>query len=460
MKTGTIERSGIVLKFGGTSMGSVESLTKVRDILLDERLADLKKIVVCSALGGVTNELISIGEMAEEANMDGAFNLFESIKFRHLHIAEQFGVRQKFQEKTEKVFKDLQNLIQGMVLIQELSSRSKAFLLSFGERLSTRLLNEIMLAAGMASGQFDSTFIRTRGKGYEEEQVNWERTGKEVTDILSAGMEDIELAIVTGFFGTNDKGHYTLLGRGGSDFTAAILAVSLGIDKVEIWTDVDGFLTADPRIVPGASVIDELGYIEASELCFFGAKVLHPKTIRPVIDRNGEVFIRNTFNAGVSGTKISNSIEPSENAAVAITAKRVHVFALDIFGTNKRKSQVFAQLFNLAQEFDVPVDMIASSEALISFCIEENVASDEAFIDALEKIAPLSITKDRRIICVVSPGAVQGRIGVAAEFFTAFKDEGISMEMYSQNNSEIAQLMVVKEEDADKGIRAIHRKYI
>lgn len=441
-------------------MGSVQSLTSVSDIIADNYRSGVRQVIVCSAMGGVTNQLISMAAMAEVGDIEAATKAHDEIRQRHLEVAAQFGVREAMAEKTHDLFRDMKNLIRGLTLIREYSARSHALLLSFGEKLSTRLLEAILKGKELPAVQYDSTFIRTLGSDYEEDDVDWSATGSNVQAVLGPVMDTNRIPVITGFFGTDSEGQITLLGRGGSDYSAAILSVALGIDQVDIWTDVDGFMTADPRIVDDAEVIDEIGYIEASELCFFGAKVLHPKTIRPVIDLGGRVYIKNTFNPTCPGTKISNKVEKKEEDVISISAKSACVLALDIFGTNKRKSQVFSELFELAYKFDYSIDMIASSEALISFCIEERLADNLEFIGSLEKIAPLSIARNRKIICVVSPGGVQGRIGVAAELFTAFANEGISMEMYSQNNSEIAQLMVVRAEDAEKGIRAIHNKYI
>ena len=223
---------------------------------------------------------------------------------------------------------------------------------------------------------------------------------------------------------------------------------------------MDGFLSADPRIVKNAKIIDEIGFAEASELCFFGAKVLHPKTIRPVIDNHGEVWIRNTFSPEKPGTKIVKKTSMSKYPLISITSKKVTMLAFDIFGASKSKRQVFADLFTLANNKEIFIDMIAASEAQISFCIEDSYLITDHFLKELEEIAPVQVYNDRKIVCMVSPEEVQGVPGLAGKFFGAIAETGVNIEMYSQNASEISQLVVVKEDGANAVIAAIHKKLV
>jgi len=441
-------------------MGSADSLQKVASILKENHDKGEQLVVVCSAMSGVTNQLISMGQMAEQDRIREAMELYMDIKDKHLVTAKVLEVEQSFNLASSDLFQELEKLIQGIGLIHELSSRSVAYLLSFGERLSTRLLVCYLQKTGLHATQFDSTFIKTQGNHYEEDEINWEATKLLVSETLRSHIQRHEICVVTGFLGTNPLGYISLLGRGGSDFTGAILAVSLDISHLEIWTDVDGFLSADPRLVSDAQIIDEIGFQEASELCFFGAKVLHPKTIRPVIDNGGEVWIKNTFNSAQIGTKIIHHAQEDHREVISISSKEVALISLDLFATQGRKKRILAHLFNWANESEIDIDMIAASEAEISFCIEEKYLDQHGLKDALSEICPYYIKENRSVVCIVSPKEVKGQIGVAGKIFNAIAECGVSVDMYSQNASEIAQLVVINSSEVKKVIPNIHKKLV
>lgn len=450
----------IVLKFGGTSMGSTPALKKVSEIIHEKIKKQENPIIVCSAMSNTTDNLLKIGNLAENWKTQEALTLLNELKQKHFEIAKKLNILENFQKQTTTIFENLENMVKGIGLIHELSDRSLAYLVSFGEKLSTRLLTELLKSKNLPAKQIDSTFIKTQGLNFCEDEIHWQKTEKEIDLHLKPEIKKGNIPIITGFFGTNGKKIISLLGRGGSDFSGAILTVCLKAKKLEIWTDVDGFLSADPRIVKDAQIINEIGFKEVSELCFFGAKVLHPKTIRPVIEKGGEVWIKNTFSPEKNGTKITKKAQKNPNAVVSISSKKVAMISLDIFATGKKKTQIYDELFSLAHRKDIFIDMIASSEAEISFCIEEKYLEKEPFFEALKKIIPSEISKNRTIICIVSPEDVKGQIGIATKIFQAISESKISVEMYTQNASEIAQLIVVKSKDAKHVIAKIHEKLV
>lgn len=449
-----------VLKFGGTSMGNAGALRQIEAIFRTNIGLGGQPVLVCSAMGGVTDQLIEIGTLAERRRLARAMELFEQLKERHLQTAEELHVRPAFEALTESLFSDLKNLIRGIGLILEFSERSRAYLTSFGERLSTRLLTAFLKKQGHPVQQFDATFIKTSGKNFLRDEVNYHETKKQVQAVLSTPLQQGISPVITGFFGTNADSVISLLGRGGSDYSGAVLAVSLGVKQLEIWTDVDGFLTADPRIVSEASIIGQIGFQEAAELCFYGAKVLHPKTIRPVIERGGEVRIRNTFKPKSKGTLITQHPSPSRVPVISISSKGVHMITLDLFAIRQNKREVMSALFGLSSNLEINIDMIAASEAQVSFCVESNQDHLDTFLQQLHEICPIDIKKDRSVVCIVSPGDVQGQIGVAGRIFTTIAESGVSVEMYSQNASEIAQLIVVPSAVAHKVIANIHKNLV
>ncbi len=452
-----------ILKFGGTSMGNTESLEKVSNIIQENFKKNIQQVIICSAMSGVTDSLFAIGDLAEKGHLTAALKKFKIIKKRHFEVAKSFQVAETFRLSIDPVFSDLENLIKGLALIKELSPRSKASLTSFGERLSSRLLTEILKTKNIIAIQQDSDFIQTTGNNIYSDEIDWEKTKKNAKKVILPLLQNNQVPIVTGFFGKNPTGNIALLGRGGSDFSASIMAHTLEWKIVEIWTDVDGFLSADPRIVPEAKIIPEIGYTEISELCFFGAKVLHPKTIRPIIETGGEVWIKNTFSPKGKGTRIIKKTEKDYEYVLSIASKEVIMVALDIFGAPfaKNKVEVLQNMFSITSHYKISIDVIASSEAQISFCFEAiDPKEQKAFIEDLTKIVPTVVYDNRTVIAVVSSPTVRGQIGYSTKIFSAISEARCNLEMYSQNASEISQLLVVKKEDAQKAIKSIHTKML
>jgi aspartokinase/homoserine dehydrogenase 1 len=448
-----------ILKFGGTSMGSVEGLENVVKIIGENQSKNITQAVVCSAMSQVTNKLISIGKIASEGQTEEAYKLLDVIMKQHFDVAKHFDVEAEFDESTRKLWNKLKVLIRGITMLKEFSSRTYARLLSFGEQFSTRLLTVILCKNNINSTQYDSGFIATKGINLCNDDIDWKISQENIQKVF-ADLNCKDVPIITGFFGKDDEGLFSILGRGASDFVGSVMAVSLKFPVLEIWTDVDGFMSADPRIVPEASVIDEIGFEEASELCFFGAKVLHPQPISPVIEAtNGEVFIKNTFNPHKKGTKIGLNIIHKSEDVLSISSKKVTMFSIDAFGENKKKDKIFAEIFKIAHEEKIMIDVIASSEAMISFCIESEILIDSNFTSRIEKVAR-SKNEEKGAICIVSPKEIQGQVGLAADIFRTIADEKISVNMYSQNSSEIAQLIVIDQKDKERAIRAIHHKFI
>ena len=287
-----------VLKFGGTSVGTVTSLTAVKAIV---EAQDKPVIIVVSALGGVTDMLIATAKAAAAGDTQGYLETFARIRSRHTDVIT--GIvptdRQPYvSERARQMLEELANIFKGVSLLRDLSPRSLDIIVSYGERLSSMIISNIIADATL----FDSRkFIKTTdqfGKHVLEPSTN-----TLVEEAFSAA--EFKVAVVPGFISTDiHTGDITNLGRGGSDYTAAIIAATLAADTLEIWTDVDGFMTADPRIVKDAEVIDRLDFVEAMELCNFGAKVVYPPTIYPVFHRNIPILIKNTFNPTASGTLI------------------------------------------------------------------------------------------------------------------------------------------------------------
>lgn len=295
-----------VMKFGGTSVGTVESLTNVKKIVEE---TPGKKVVVVSALGGITDLLISTARLAVADDI-AYLEQYARIVERHLTVINGV-VPANRRDATEAMVKmmldELANIYKGVMLLHDLSDRALKIIVSYGERLSSVIVSNIIKGATF----FDSrSFIRTRRTSHGNDVLDTELTNRLIQDEVCG--YDWETAVMGGFLATDDNGEVTNLGRGGSDYTASIMAAALNADVLEIWTDVDGFMTADPKVINNAYVIDELTFTEAMELCNFGAKVIYPPTIYPVYHKDIPIIVKNTFNPTAPGTRISSRAHHEE----------------------------------------------------------------------------------------------------------------------------------------------------
>lgn len=293
-----------VLKFGGTSVGTVKSLTNVKKII---ESCDERQIVVVSALGGITDLLI---KTARESILGGSEYMegYREIIRRHYDVIDGMISEDKrvtVRENTDILLNELGDIFKGLSLIKDLPSRTLDIVVSYGERLSSYIISNMIEGAELCNSL---DFIRT-GRQWGKHILDNDATCRLIHSRFDNMMSKV--AICPGFISKDGRGDITNLGRGGSDYTAAILAATLGASTLEIWTDVDGFMTADPRIISDAFVIDELSFIEAMELCNFGAKVIYPPTIYPVFHRNIPIYIKNTFNPEFHGTRISDEAKPA-----------------------------------------------------------------------------------------------------------------------------------------------------
>lgn len=364
-----------VLKFGGTSVGTVESLKNVKSIV---ESCNEPVIVVVSALGGFTDKLIATARMAENADMAYQSELI-AMRERHYNIIDSLvpvQFRSEVRESVEILFSKLSNIYHGICLLEELSTRSLDKVVSFGERLSSCIISRIIESAEL----FDSTsFIRTL-----------RRFGKHVLDndatqsLIHATFDtvDFKVAVVPGFISKDADGRLTNLGRGGSDYTAAILAAALDAHTLEIWTDVDGFMTADPRIVTGPKVIPELSFTEAMELCNFGAKVIYPPTIYPVFHKNIPIYIKNTFNPAAPGTCIREEKSAPDTQLIKGVSSIVDSCLLTVKSAD---STTTARTLNTLARNGVSVLLVSHTSTSDSLTVAITGVEIDSAIEALNK---------------------------------------------------------------------------
>ncbi|MCF0172288.1 MAG: bifunctional aspartate kinase/homoserine dehydrogenase I [Bacteroidales bacterium] len=456
-----------VLKFGGSSVANATNMNKVVEITLNA-LSNDKTILVASAIGGATDALIAIGRLAEAGNPAYTDKLAE-LEARHLQIVGEL-LPHYFQEditaEVKERFRELANICQGVSCIRELTPRTLDLIMSFGELLSTRILAAKFTSMGISCKWIDSrTIIRTKQEA-QQNVVDLEALNVAAEEAFSNTRT--KLHVVPGFIASDSEGRTTTLGRGGSDYTASLLAAAISARRLEIWTDVCGMMTADPRIVPEAKTIENISYRAALELSHFGAKVVYPPTIQPVVSKAIPIMVKNTFDPHGKGTLIEQN--PPESASTVKGISSIGHLALlsmegsgmvGIPGYSSRFFQVLSQ-----QGINIILITQASSVHTMLVAIEEKDsdlakrAVDEffAYEISLGKLEPLKVEKGYSIISLVGDD-MKFQSGVSGRMFEALGNKGITIRAIAQGSSERNVSAVVRSEDCNDAVSAIHEEF-
>ncbi|HAQ19658.1 MAG TPA: bifunctional aspartate kinase/homoserine dehydrogenase I [Prolixibacteraceae bacterium] len=450
-----------VLKFGGTSVGSAENIQKVSEILMGQ---DDDVIVVVSALGGITDQILSAAKMA--AIGTGYFQAeLTEIKTRHFKVIDTLFEGNKLTEiktKVQVLLEELERIVQGVSLIGELTPKTLDKIVGFGERLSS-----IIIADYVPSAQwFDSSKLIRTNSDFGKAIVNFELTNQL---IHSAFTSFSGIAIVPGFISSNDAGEYTTLGRGGSDYTGAIMAAAVDAASLEIWTDVNGFMTADPRVISKAYTIKTLSYSEAMELSHFGAKVIYPPTILPVYQKGIPVRIKNTMDPEAEGSlitasKLNGKDLPIKGISSISNITLITIQGLGMVGVTGISARLFGALAH--QNINVILISQASSENSISFAIDSSSSSKaesairqeferEIHLDQINKI---TIEDNLAIVAIVGEN-MKHATGVAGKLFHTIGKNGINIIAIAQGASELNISWVVKISDLRKTLNVVHESF-
>ncbi|MEX1309234.1 MAG: aspartate kinase [Candidatus Sulfomarinibacteraceae bacterium] len=451
-----------ILKFGGTSMASAECILQVAEIVRDT-LATGPAAVVVSAMSGITDELIHCGNAA--ASGEDTHERVETIRRRHRAAADTLlgGEEIAFvAAHLDATMEELGRLLQGASLVGECSPRTRDRILSCGERLSARLLAAALRSRGTPAEFCDARELIATDEAFGNAAVDMETTGARIRGHFAGGGA---CQIVTGFIATGPSGATTTLGRGGSDYSASILGAALDADCIEIWTDVDGVMSADPRLVPGAFSLPTLSYAELMELSHFGAKVVYPPTLRPARENEIPIVIRNTFNPGFSGTTVVERMTSNGQRVRGISSvDAVALLRLEGDGMVGVPG-IASRLFGVLARRGISVILIsqASSEHSICFAVEPG-AVDEAqrAVDGefeLERgaglVEPLVVERDFSIIAVV--GETMCRIpGIAGRVFSALGERGVNIRAIAQGSSELNISFVVSRDDHADAVLTVH----
>jgi len=457
-----------VHKFGGTSMGGVEQIQRAASLVAGAAADGPGQVAVASAMGGVTDVLLRAAHAAAGGDRGRARALVDGLRERHHAALAALGADPAPRAAVDGLLKEVSDLLEAVVLLSELTARTRDRLIASGEKMSVRLLALALRGLGVDAEAVDAdTFLETDGRFGEASplQVVADRTiAARLTPLLERGC----VPVVTGFCGRAPDGATTTLGRGGSDYTATILAAALGADRVTIWTDVDGVFSADPRSVPGARVVDQLHYREAAELSYYGAKVLHQRTMIPVAARGIPVLTRNSFNPEAIGTVVDGNYTPGSHPVKAISAIRGQAL-LSVEGKGMAGVPgVAARVFGALAERGISVTMISqsSSESSITFAVPEAevdaaaAALKRAFRGALGRgdVEEIAARPGVGLIAAVGIGMAQTP-GVAARVFKALADASVNVLAIAQGSSELNVSLAVEAADVDAAVRGLHRAF-
>jgi len=435
----------IVMKFGGTSVESAEAIERVTGIV-KSRL-DRKPVVVVSAMGKTTNRLLKIADLAVSGQREEA--LRELIALRDFHLRES-GMERTVDEH----FQELNELVKGLAVLGELTPRSIDAISSFGERLSSLIVTNYFKHHGLSAVHLDSRKVIVTDNRHTQAAPDLQESYARLAAAIPPLLEN-HVVVMGGFIAATPEGITTTLGRGGSDFTASIVGAGICAEEIQIWTDVDGMLTADPNIVPEAHRVKIISFTEAAELAYFGAKVLHPSTVLPAIERNIPVLILNSRRPQVEGTRIVAQAVSTTNLVKSIACKS-KVTVLNIHAARMFLAHGFMRrIFEVFERYHTSVDMIATSEVNVSLTVDQSERLKEVVRD-LREFSDVSVEENEAIICIVGDN-IRYTPGVAARVFGALR--GINVRMISQGASALNLGFVVAGEDLRRAVMALHDEF-
>lgn len=463
----------LIIKFGGTSMGTADAMQQAAAIVHKQTQHWDHVVVIVSAMAGTTNALLSAVKAASDGEESDFHTIIDRIHQRHLEtIHSLFPNDQSTGEligHINQIMQDLVTFCQSIHVLGEVTPRGTDLIASMGEKLCVPIFSRLLESLNVASTPIDSTWLIVTDDHFMNALPLLPATQEKVTKILLPLLNNGLTPVVTGFIGAAESGATTTLGRGGSDFTAAILAACLDTTEVWTFTDVDGVMTADPRIVPGAQVIPQLSYKEIGEMAYFGAKVLHPRTIQPIIERGIPLWVKNTFNPETPGTLISNDKENQPGKITAIAAIQdislVNVVGLGMMGV----PGIAARTFTAVAREGASVLMISQSSSEQSICFA--IPSSHADIVRSSIEAEMSLELLRRdidritlmenvVILTVIGANLRDKPGLSAKIFGALGKANINVIAIAQGSSELSVSLVVNATESIQAVRAIHAEVI
>jgi aspartate kinase len=457
------------MKFGGTAVASADRVKHIAQIVKSHKSSS-EIVSVISAVRGMTDGLLTIAESVKRGDRTSIDEFVKASAKMHMDIAEEAISDSKLKSaailSVQKVIHELKDVLGGIVLLGEVTPKSLDYLLSFGERLSTPIVSFALQDVGIPSDYLsgkEAGIVTDSNFGEARPLIDTTklRVSHKLEPLIKAGM----VPVVTGFIGADQYGNVTTIGRGGSDYTATIVAASLNADEVWLWSDVDGLMTADPKIVKDAKVLQEVSFAEAMEMALFGAKYMHPRALEPVIETKIPIRIRNTFNTNHAGTVITqNPSKESQKIVKSVSAIR-HTALIDVSGGGMVGAPgTAAKIFEVLARNRVNIMMISQSpsESSISMVVRKSdldKATTVLELNLLGKvIKQINVNDDVAVIAVVGSG-MRGIKGVAAKVFGAVAKDEVNVIMIAQGSSELNLAFVVNDNDCERSVRALHEEF-
>jgi aspartate kinase len=445
----------IVMKFGGTSVESAAAIERVASIVR-ARLSR-KPVVVVSAMGKTTNKLLAMARHAAAGEREQALALLDEVEQLHRNEALKM-VRDEDAPEVERCIDDhcreLTEMVRGLAVMGELTPRSTDAIASYGERLSSIIVAHAFRRCGMPAVHVDSrAVIVTDHRHMQAAPILAETYRRLQAAVPRIAQESV--VVMGGFIAATDDNVTTTLGRGGSDYTAAIVGAGIGAEEIQIWTDVDGMLTCDPTILPGGHRVKTISFAEAAELAYFGAKVLHPATVLPAIEKDIPVLILNSRKPEVSGTRIDADAVISSNVVKSIACKR-NITIVNVHSTRMLMAHGFLRrIFEVFDRYETPVDMVSTSEVSVSLTIDAPSRLDQ-ICEELRQFSEVSIDSNLAIVCLVGDN-IRHTPGVARRVFSAI--ETVNIRMISQGASKLNLSFVVAGDDLRRTVESLHSEF-
>jgi aspartokinase/homoserine dehydrogenase 1 len=456
-----------VLKFGGTSVGTSESIKIVLSIILEYRRQDQQVAVVVSALGGITNQLIEAGRKAAVSDQEFSV-ILKSIEKKHIQIVRdlvEVRLQSNIVARIKLLLNELEELLHGVYLLKELSPRTLDLILSFGERLSAFTISECLRHRGVEAEFTDTRFLIKTDKNFGKAKVIFNVTNENIQKHFK---QKRAIQIITGFIGSTENQETTTLGRGGSDYTSSIIGAALNAEEIEIWTDVDGVMTADPRQVPAAFSLSSVSYSEAMEMSHFGAKVIYPPTLQPAFGANIPIRIKNTFRKEFPGTLISRNAEkldfPVKGISSIADITLINVMGSGMVGVPGVASRLFGGL--AAKDINVILITQASSEHSICFAVSpeeaplaKEIIEEEFTLELMNrKIDQILMEPGHSIVAIIGEN-MRKTAGISGKMFNALGKNGINIAAIAQGSSELNISVVISRDNLSKALNSLHEAF-
>jgi aspartate kinase len=459
----------LVLKFGGTSLSSAKQIMGVTKFVHSVSKKN-QVVVVCSAINDVTDQLLQISEFVQKGDKEAVNSALAKLKRQHQQITKDTissaTIRKKLADKLNADLEELEGLLHGMMLLGEVTPRSLDYLISFGERLSIGIVSHALQDLNMRSIDLTGKDVGiVTDSNFGSSKPLMDTTRLRVAKKLEPLLSKKTVPVIGGFAGADQHGHITTFGRGGSDYTATIIASCIKADEVWLMSDVDGLMTADPKIVKNAKVIPEVSYVEAMEMALFGAKQIHPRSFEPLLTKRIPMRIRNTFNIKNPGTLVTATPDESTNKTVKCVSVIRHNGLIDMRGGSMVGAPgTAATIFSTLAKAGINIMMISQSpsESSISVVVKKNDL-DKA-VNTLEMsllgkiIKKIDVTTDVAIIALIGSG-MRGTVGVASKVFGAAARKKVNVVMIAQGSSELNLAFVVKDDDCVAAVQALHDEF-